>query len=143
MPDRKKLSPSDLLDALRDMAEDDALLDEADRIQKLSDAEVAADVKAQGGDPAWKAKARARLSNARRAMADVPKTPASMPRKEILARIDAARKNPRLSSPVAAFFRKRKPEETSDEELRELLDELLLLEAVEDDADGSDGEGSR
>jgi hypothetical protein len=162
MPDPKKtkLSPGELLEKLHDMAEEDRMEDEAARIAKMSDGEAAAEMRAAGGDPdaigkrgaafvegllrgepAWKAKAKARAAVAHEAIAKVPKTPATMPRAEVLARIDAARKNPRFSAPVAAFFRKRKPEETSDAELREMLDELNQLEAIAR-AEGVKAEGA-
>ena len=37
------------------------------------------------------------------------------------------------SSPLAAAFRKRGPEESSDEELRALLDEIAMLRAIADE----------
>src|SRR5690242_10193582 len=108
MPDaknKKKLSPSELLAALHDMARDDERADEAERIAKLSDAEVAAEIRALGGDPdaigargaafverlvkanetreAWKDAAKASVEKAKAAMARAPKTPADLPRAEL------------------------------------------------------------
>jgi hypothetical protein len=42
-------------------------------------------------------------------------------------RLAAARKDPRLTQPVAVMFRNRKTEEASEEELRAILEEIDAL----------------
>jgi len=145
--DPKKRTPSELLDAIHDMHLDDEL----ERIAALSDDEVAGEIRELGGDPdaigqrgadfvkaqmarikartEFDEKAAARISTALGAADKAPKTPA-LPRKELLAMIDRAMKQPRFAQPIAMAFKKRKREAASDEELRTLLDRIAQIEAI-------------
>lgn len=81
----------------------------------------------------WRAKAlekRARLEG-RGARVTVP---AGMSKAAMLARLEELRSShPRMGTAVVAAFRKRKPEESTDEELRGLLEDMELLRSIEDD----------
>ena len=147
MTEKPKRTPSELLEAIHQMH----LVDEAERIAALSDDEVAAEVRELGGDPdaigkrgadfvkremdrlealrVFQEKTAARLAAALAAAEKAPKTPA-LPRKELLALIDRAMKNPRFAQPMAMAFKKRKREEASDEELRTFLDRIAEIEAI-------------
>jgi hypothetical protein len=50
-----------------------------------------------------------------------------------VARIDRARNDPRFTAPVAALFRSKTPEASTDEELQALLDQIELLAKLEDE----------
>jgi hypothetical protein len=56
-----------------------------------------------------------------------------LPREELLRRLDAARNDPRFSAPVAALFHDKKTEESTDEELHAMLDQIALLAKLEDE----------
>ncbi len=155
MAKRKK---GDVLPAVEAMEMDDAL----DDVLAMSDEEIAAELRAAGADPdaigragashaakhearlgrlGWQAAARTRLETARAAAAGVPKTP-KLPRVELLARLDAARRDGRFAAPLAAAFRKRDAEQSSDEELCALLDEIAALDAIASaEGKGTKGEG--
>jgi hypothetical protein len=129
--------------------------DEIDRFLTATPAEVDARLRASGHDPnalreegkkvaaeasvdrkrlAWQieaavglAKEQARV-DARSRATDY----AGLSRSELLARLAAAKQNPRLPQPVAVLFRNRKAEEASEDELREMLQEIEALEGRED-----------
>lgn len=65
---------------------------------------------------------------------------AGMSRSELLAALQAARENPSLGSSVQAAFRKRRPDQSSDDDLRSLLHEVLILQRLAETANSSDGE---
>ena len=48
-------------------------------------------------------------------------------RAQLLARLDAARKDPRFEEPVATLFQKKAPEASTDDELQALVDAIELL----------------
>jgi len=146
----KALGDSELLLRLERMAARDL----ADDVAGMSDKEVATALRSEGADPdaigargasfmnalldrrsgeapPWKASAAARGEAAREAAKKAPKVASSgLPRSELLARIEAARKDSRLGATVAAAFRSRTAAESSDKELASLVDELAELTAI-------------
>jgi hypothetical protein len=81
----------------------------------------------------WQAGARAKLEQVH-ALAEQRKgTYGRLPRTELLARIGAAKSDPRFSGQIAMMFRKRGEGESSDEELAELLEKLDVLSQMADD----------
>jgi hypothetical protein len=137
----------DLVAAIRRMAVADALEETRD----MSDAEVAASMREEGGDPAsvvergraladklavdrkrlaWRDAASARLERGWATLRTVTsaRSAGSLPsRAELERRLEAAKNDPRLAAPLAAAARKRKPEDASDEELAWLLDEAEAI----------------
>ncbi len=61
-------------------------------------------------------------------------------RDAILSRLDALRTDPRFGTQIATAFHKRKPEESSDEELRALLEDMEDLRALGDGDGGKHGQ---
>lgn len=143
----KKRTPEETLNVMRE-AELDDLVDEIDA---LSPEEVDRLLDAEGGDAAgtakraerqiaaiqerrtrlsWQDEARAKLDASRAAFAAVRARRPKLPREELLARIAAAEKDPRLGGPMVTFFRKRTTAETTDEELEALLDEIEAARAL-------------
>jgi hypothetical protein len=119
---------------------------ELERIKHLSAAEVAAEIRAEGGDPEaiarrggataakllaeraadWRTRASARREAMGARIGEWPSF-ASLPRHELSARLAAARVDPRLSAPVVAAFRKRTEDDATDDELRAILEEIEVL----------------
>ncbi len=119
---RTKRTPSELVEAIHAMSLDDEL----ERIATLSDADLDAEVRALGGDPAairgrgaafakteipaadalakFQRDALERLTRALEAADKAPKTPA-LPRKELLAMVDRAMKRPSLAAPMSMAFK--------------------------------------
>lgn len=132
--------------------------EEALAIEAMTSDEVDAELRAAGGDPAkiraegealakrlhaervsahdaplpWVAKANARLEEVRAMVAVGTVRKTKLSRGELLAKVDEARNDPRFAKPVAALFRKRSAEESSDAELEALLEAMELLGAIED-----------
>ena len=131
--------------------------EEAEAIEAMSGAEVDAELRSFGGDPAqirakgaalaarlheehtgeaittplaWEANAQAKLDEVRRLAGTVRKT--KLPRAELLAKVDAARNDPRFTKKVGALFRKRTEEESSDEEHETILEAIELLAKIEE-----------
>jgi hypothetical protein len=146
--DKKTRSPADLLRAIEGTAADADLA----AIDAMSPAEVDAAIRANGGDPEaigargaklaeellarrkrlrWQAKAHGDMTGALVKMSAAPRTP-RLPRPELLARIEAARGDARFRGAIAASFRKRTAEESTDDELRGLLDEIEMLRKLEE-----------
>jgi hypothetical protein len=144
----KKRTDEELLAAIEQAEADDDLAE----LAAMSPAELDASIRADGGDPeairarglrlveelmerrerlAWQAKARGDMQSAFAKMAGAPKTP-KLPRRELLDRIEAARSDGRFQAPLAAAFRKRTAEESTDDELRRLLDEIEMLRMLEE-----------
>jgi hypothetical protein len=142
--------------------EDAEFRGEAERIAAMSSDEVDAELRAEGGDPAkirargaalaakllaertktededeselpWAARARERLEEVRRMANEAAARKTKLPRVELMARVNAARNSPRFAQPVASLFRKRTPEQMSDEELEATLESLGLLADIEGD----------
>jgi hypothetical protein len=145
----RKRTPEEELDAIRDAELDDL----AAEIDAMTSAEADALLDANGGDAAgtrrragarmveiqerqarlgdWQAEAQAKLAVARATFAAVRGRRPKLPRAELVARIEAAKNDPRYGQPIATFFRKRATSETSDEELEALLDEIEALRELE------------
>jgi hypothetical protein len=139
----KKRSIGDIRRAI-DQAKGD---DDLQAVGAMSPAELDASIRAEGGDPEAigargarlaeellgrrkglrsQAKAHGDVASALAKMKEAPRTPI-LPRADLLARIEAARSDARLRTPIAAAFRKRTAEESTDDELRGLLDEIEML----------------
>ena len=155
----KKKTPGEAWNAMREADLDDLV----DEIDAMSPDEVDRALDAAGGDAAgtarrgaaqvdglkerharlaWQDEARAKLAASRATFAAVRARRPKLPREELLARIDAAQKDPRFAAPVVTFFRKRTTAETTDEELEALLDEIEAareLDGGSRDDDGGDG----
>jgi hypothetical protein len=119
---------------------------ELDRIKHLTPDEVAAEIRADGGDPEaiatrgaalankllaeraldWKARAAARKGEMDTSIGEWPSF-ATMPREEMLKLVRAADADPRFSGPVVSAFRKRGEEDVTDEELRALLEAIEVI----------------
>jgi hypothetical protein len=118
--------------------------DDVAELEAMSDDELDAYIAANGGDPAGirrrgvelvkelAAKQAARESavkklEAFRIEAAARRSAPLLPRAELLARLAAARNDPRFQSPVATMFQKKQPEASTDEELQSLVDAIELL----------------
>lgn len=86
---------------------------------------------------AWQDEAR-RRRDAMRERASKVAVPPGMTRDQMLRRLNELRGNPRFGAPILTAFRKRKPEESSDEDLRALLEDIEGLRALQDDDHGDD-----
>jgi hypothetical protein len=145
---RKPQSEEDVL------AQIDASLAEDILTDAHSDADVAAALRAAGGDPsaigdrgsslvvellttrrlAWQTAARKKIERAQPVFARRADY-SGLGRTELFGLLHQAKNNPRLSGPVGQLFLKRKPETISDDALRELLlevDALALLDEAND-----------
>jgi hypothetical protein len=121
--------------------------DDVDEIMSMSDAEVDAYIRDNGGDPAairasgrtlatellerrhqnaWHVDMQ-RKNEAFRAVAAASRSKEKLPRAEIIERLQAARRDTRFASPVAALFRGKTAEAMTDDELQSLLDQIELL----------------
>lgn len=147
---KRKRTDAETVSALRAMQAEEALED----VRATSDDEVARAIAEEGGDAAaigergraladkmlvrrerlapWQEGARARLERVWTEARKAPKTPRGLPRAELLARIDAARRDARFAAPLVAAFRSRGPEAATDEELAALLDEIEILAGTKD-----------
>jgi hypothetical protein len=149
------MSPKQKPVSLWKSLQDAELHDDVDEILAMSDAELDAHITAQGGDPAAiraRGEALARELDARRdrlawhgdmekkvegvrataaALRSAPREKLS--RAELEARIASARTDARFAAPVAALFRAKTPEASTDEELQALLDQIELLAKLEDE----------
>ena len=134
----KSLTDRELLDRL------DASLAKDVLTEAYTQEEVVEAIRAAGGDPAalgqrgaelanqllkerrlsWKRAARQSLEEAQSASVEVDL--GTLSRAELMEAIEEARKEPSLSGLVGAF-RKRKPEQASEEELRALISEMRTL----------------
>ncbi|HEY2515259.1 MAG TPA: hypothetical protein VGI39_30540 [Polyangiaceae bacterium] len=127
--------------------QEQALEDDVNEILAMSDAELDQHIKANGGDPAairasgaalarelserreqlaWQGEMHDEL-RAFQERAAASKTKVPLPRPELLKRLDAARRDPRFTAPVAALFRKKSAEDATDEELQLIVDQIELL----------------
>jgi len=144
----QKRSAEDVLRAIDQIDADDDLA----AIEAMAPADLDASIRASGGDPdaigargarlaeellarrkrlRWQAKAHGDMASALAKMNEAPRTP-KLPRGELLARVEAARDDARFRAPIAAAFRKRTADESTDEELRGLLDEIEMLRKLEE-----------
>jgi hypothetical protein len=122
--------------------------DDIDEISSMSDEELDAYIASEGGDPAairahgkalgekLAAKYDARNQEvtekleALRAEAASLRQKPRLSRAELMARLTAARNDPRFQEPVATLFQKKAPEASTDEELQSLVDAIELLSKV-------------
>ncbi len=79
---------------------------------------------------AWQQEAR-RRRDAMRQLATKVTIPPGMPRDEMLRRLNDLRRNAKFGPPITTAFHKRKPEESSDEDLRMLLEDVEELRALQ------------
>ena len=136
-----KQKPPSLWKALKDAEIEDDIAE----ILAMSDAELDAYITANGGDPAeigaagealakeldasldrlaWHGDMEKKLADFRATAAAKRAAPREkLSRPELLARIERARSDPRFTAPVAALFRSKTPEASTDEELQGLLDQ--------------------
>jgi hypothetical protein len=147
---KTKRTPAETWKAIMDAADED----EMDRILALSDAELDAELRADGFDPAverakgvaladellkaregrnkWQDGARAKLDGAQARFAARPARRGKLPRADLLAAIDRARNDPRLGTQASVMYRNRGGAEASDADLEDLL---AQLEALADQAE--------
>jgi hypothetical protein len=81
----------------------------------------------------WQARAQERRAELEARVSKAgTKVPADMDRTAMLARLDQLRaSHPNVGSAIKMAARKRKPEESTDDELRNLLEEMEALRAIE------------
>lgn len=139
--------------ALYKAIQDAEVDDDVDEIFSMSDADLDAYIAENGGDPgriraagrtlaenlfaqrartAWHDDAHAKLG-AFQALAAASRTIERLPRAELLRRLDLARNDARFSTPVAALFRQKTADASTDEELQALLDQIDLLKKLEEE----------
>lgn len=143
----KGKTEEELWHALRGL--DDDLIDPA-----LPESAVDSELKALGIDPlalakrgsafvakakederlSWQARAREERATLQRLAAkSTTRVLPNTPRKEILTRLEALRMaDANVGPAIKMAARKRKPEESTDEELRALLEEMEALRSIED-----------
>ena len=146
-----KRNPAKLWKAIQDSQVED----DVDEVLAMSDAELDAFISSHGGDPAklrargealakeldartdrlaWHGDMEKKLAEVRAAATALRSAPReALSRRDLLDRIDLARKDPRFDAPVAALFRSKTPEASTDEELQALLDQIELLAKLEDE----------
>ncbi|MEZ4447550.1 MAG: hypothetical protein R3B72_51210 [Polyangiaceae bacterium] len=94
--------------------------------------QLAAEI-AEGERLAWREKAEKRRDEMRRKAGTV-QVAAQLDRSALLARLNELRaSDPKLGTAIKAAARKRKPEESTDEDLRLLLEDMEALRAIEKD----------
>jgi hypothetical protein len=85
----------------------------------------------------WQTRARERQAHLQDRASRATAVSASLDRKSILARLDELRDtDPKVGTAIRMAARKRKPEESTDEELRALLVEMETLRVIEKDTTG-------
>jgi hypothetical protein len=126
--------------------------DDMNEVLAMSEAELDADIRANGGDPdaignagaalvkellerrqrlAWHGEMDDKVADFQ-AVAAASRTTEKLPRPELLRRLAAARTDPRFATPVAALFQKKTPEASTDEELQALLEQIELLAKIDE-----------
>jgi hypothetical protein len=141
--------------ALWKAIKDAEVQDDVDEVLAMSDAELDAFITSHGGDPAklrargealaqeldarrdrlaWHGDMEKKLAGVRATAAAMKSAPREkLSRDQLFARIERARTDPRFAAPVAALFRAKTPEASTDEELQALLDQIELLAKLEDE----------
>jgi hypothetical protein len=148
---KKPQSDKEILARLDASLAEDVLTDE------FSDDDVAAALRAAGGDPvaigrrgaalaaelleqrrlSWQDKARKKIARAQPLFS--PRADYSgLGKPELLSLYNQAKTNPRLSKPMSQLFHKRKPEDISVDELCKLLLEVDALALLDEAAEGDD-----
>ncbi len=90
----------------------------------------------------WMDTARTKREARAKRLGGMKRLPRS-PRTEELGKIQSARGDPKLSGTVEMAFRKRKPDDLSDDEVHDLLEEIEALRLIsEDDKEGGGEEGT-
>jgi len=138
--------------ALWKAIENAAIEDDMEEILAMSDDQLDAHIQSQGGDPAairargrafvndliekrarteWHGEAATKLG-AFREIAAASRTTEKLPRAELRRRLDVARNDPRFATPIAALFRQKTVEASTDEELQALLDQIELLRKLDE-----------
>jgi hypothetical protein len=136
--------------------QDSEIQDDVDEVLAMSDADLDAYLAKHGADPAtiradgealakdlqarhdrlaWHGEMEKKLERVRAddaARRAAPREKVSRP--ELLARIERARTDARFAAPVAALFRSKTPDASTDDELQALLDQIELLAKLEDEA---------
>jgi hypothetical protein len=149
---KKPHSDDELLARLDASLAEDVLTD------VFTDADVAAALREAGGDPdaigrrgaelakellerrrlAWQEAARRKRDRASGLFLSGPDF-SRLPRSEMLRQLEQARRDPRIGKPVNMLYHKRKPEDVSDEELRQLLGEVDALCRLDEDTNDDAG----
>ena len=147
----KRKTPGSLF---RTLQEEEAA-DDLEEILAMSETELDAFITKEGGDPAGiraRGAAHAKALDERltskawhdemeakherfRDVAAANKSTTVLPRDVLLARLTAARNNPRFDERVATLFQKKTEEAATDQELQDLLDRIELLAKLEDDSE--------
>ncbi len=147
----KRKTPGSLF---RTLQEEEAA-DDLEEILAMSETELDAFITKEGGDPAGiraRGAAHAKALDERltskawhdemeakherfRDVAAANKSTTVLPRDVLLARLTAARNNPRFNERVATLFQKKTEEAATDQELQDLLDRIELLAKLEDDSE--------
>jgi hypothetical protein len=150
----KKQTPASLWKAIKESE----IQADVDEVLAMSDAELDAYLTAHGGDPeeiraagealakeldaradrlAWHGEMHQKLDDFRAvAAATRAASRPKLARRELLDRIALSRADARFAAPVAALFRDKKPEASTDEELQALLDQIELLAKLQGDGEG-------
>lgn len=135
--------------------QDSQVQDDVNEVLAMSDAELDAYLAKNGADPAkiradgealardlqarhdrlaWHGDMEKKLDRVRSAAAARRTAPREkLSRPELLARIERARADARFTAPVAALFRSKTPDTTTDDELQALLDQIELLAQLDDE----------
>jgi hypothetical protein len=129
--------------AIKEAELDDAVAE----LEAMSPEDIDGYIRANGGDPekiraagralgaelverrsrnAWHVDMAAKVGTFRETAAAVRARP-RVPRAALLRQIEAAKSDPRFRAPVAALFREKTPDASTDEELQALCDQLELL----------------
>lgn len=156
--ERKPRTDAELWAKLTDDAELDAVLE-------MPSADVDAELRVAGGDPDaigsrgaalaarlladhdvdWRERAAKRRDDMKARAGDWPDF-TKMPRPELVRRLAVARADSRFGASVVTAFRKRKEEEASDDELREILEDIevtaRLADAAKPNKNDKNGGGS-
>ena len=146
-----KRTPASVWKAIQDASAED----DAEEILAMSDEQLDAFIAKNGGDPAkigaagdalgkelkaqrmrlaWHDDMENKLGEVRASVKAARAAPRpELSRAELRARIDRARNDPRFAAPVAAMFRSKTPEASTNEELEALLDQIELLAKLEEE----------
>jgi hypothetical protein len=124
--------------------------DEAAELRSMSEADLDEELRKAGHDPdaiaaegaalaaklgerrerlRWQTEAALAEREFEAHMEEIRRRRVKLPREELKARIKAAKDDARLAEPVTALFRKRTMEESTDEELQVLLEQIEILKS--------------
>ena len=149
-PKKGKGDPLTLWKAIQEAQLDD----EVAELEAMTPEQVDEYIRSEGGDPAairaagralgtellerrsrnaWQVKTMAKVHAFRETAAAVMARP-RLPRAELLRQIAAAKTDPRFREPVAALFRQKSPEASTDDELQALCHQLELLAKLHEES---------